>query len=393
MSSVVLLPVPPPPSPPGADPTLAAVERETASRLGPFAWLTASGGTGQGALVAGLRTNAGTGGPEGLYLLRREAVRTNDRVRTVDRFDGSSGGLVVDFPYEDAPVSGERLELHHLHPDHQLRADVLAALRRCWLLDTADVPPPPPASSFGSPLRTTITEVTGGPPNGNGGWLVVPDGYGWRNGGNGPTLLAGVVAPRLLSGGPTVVDLTMNAFWLTAARQILAVAVDGAAIPRVERWGRSGDGWGAYANRGHLYLVVPAGAAASVETSLQVRGYRDAFGLVNGADAPDGPTDDEDVLSVPVEYAAAFAHIEAWRRHRDRLEASAAEGRFATQQEAAAEATRVASMYADWLFRPQTERGDPIASPWGSSVQSSPSGLGGSGALAGAVVNQNDPYR
>jgi hypothetical protein len=53
----------------------------------------------------------------------------------------------------------------------------------------------------------------------------------------------------------------------------------------------------------------------------------------------------------------------------------------------------VASIYADFLFRPQTERGDRIASPWGLGKHTSPSGLGGSGALAGAVVNQNDPYR
>jgi hypothetical protein len=338
MSSVVLLPLADPaPLPPGAPVTLADLEREVASRLGPFAALTATGGTADSLVVAGMRSTAPLGGYEGLWLLRRGAVVPDDRVRTVDRLDGPSGSLYVDFPYAATPTAGEPFELHHLHPDLQLRADVLAGLRRCYLPDVvALLPAPEPSDATGA----------------------------------------------------AAVDLTAQAFWLTAPRQVLAVTAAGAAVPAGGRYGRpTAAGWACYASRGRLYLGVPAGVPPD---GLTVRAYRDAFGLVDGLDAPAGPLDDDDELAVPVDYAAALGHIEAWRRHRDRLEASAAEGRFAGQNEAAAEATRVASLYASFLFQPQQERGDRIASPWGSGSTSS--GLGGSGALAGAVVNINDPY-
>jgi hypothetical protein len=194
-----------------------------------------------------------------------------------------------------------------------------------------------------------------------------------------------------------VLDLTAQAFWLTAPRQVLAVAAAGVAAAGAAPAGRYGapssGGWACYASRGHLFLAVPAGVPPA---GLTVRAYRDAFGLVDAgaglADAPAGPADDADGLSVPLDYVAAFAHAEAWRRHRDRLEASAAEGRFPTQAEAAAEATRVASMYADFLFRPATERADRPAGVWGAPASSSTyAGLGGTGVLEGAVVNMNNP--
>ena len=161
MSSVVLLPLDPVPPPPGAVPTLAAVERETASRLGPFYWLQATGGTASTIVVEAPAATPPSAGYEGLWALRRDAVRANDRVRTVDRVDGPSGSLVVDFPYEDAPVAGEWVELHHLHPDQQLRTDVLAGLRRCYLLDAFAVPPP--AGAYGLRQRERVRRAGGHP--------------------------------------------------------------------------------------------------------------------------------------------------------------------------------------------------------------------------------------
>lgn len=404
MSSVVLLPAAPPPPPPGPEWTLADAVRETASRVGPFFDLTATAGAPDAVVVAGLRTSAPVGGYEGLYLLRREAVRDDDRVRQVDRFDGPTGALVVDFPYEDSPVAGERVELHHLHPDQQVFVDVQAALRRCYLLDILAVTPPPDVAvavglvgADASDPRARIYEV-----NGNG-WVVYT-GNGNGNGTPPPPSSSAVpangtrngvlssfagVTDRSGAGAPVaVVDLTAQAFWLFDTRQILGVASAGLALAPCGRYGNpSSDGWTCFSNRGRVYLGIPAGVPLD---ALTVRAYRDAYGLVNGLDDPAGPRLDADELAVPLDYVCAFAHIEAWRRHRDRLEASAAEGRFATQIEAAAEATRVASIYADFLFRPQTERGDRIASPWGAQVKPSPSGLGGTGALAGAVVNQNN---
>src|SRR5262245_43809385 len=128
MASIVLLPTAPGPPAPGAPLTLAYAERETASRLGPFFAMAATGGTSDAVLVAGLRSNAPQGGYEGLYLLRRRALQAADRLRVVDRLEGSSGALVVDFPYTGPPTAGEPFELHHLHPELQLRPDVLAGL-------------------------------------------------------------------------------------------------------------------------------------------------------------------------------------------------------------------------------------------------------------------------
>ena len=145
---------------------------------------------------------------------------------------------------------------------------------------------------------------------------------------------------------------------------MLALTSGGQTLAPAGRYGEANTGgWTCYASRGHVYLGVPGGVALD---GLTVRAYRDAFGLVDDADAPEGPIDDADELAVPLDYACAFGHIEAWRRHRDRLEAGAAEGRFASQSEASAEATRVASLYADFLFRPQTERGDRIGAPFGT---------------------------
>jgi hypothetical protein len=391
VSSVVLLPLDPEPAPPGEPLTLADVERETASRLGPFFDFVATGGTPDSAVVAGLRSTAPLGGYEGLWLLRRDVALPDDRVRTVARYDGPTGSLYADFPYGGSPAAGERIELHHLHPDLQLFPDVLAALRRCYLLDTLTVlppAPPPEAYAVGVVGRATIHEVSDG-------WVV--NGTN-GNGANGPTYSP--PSPSLRVTGPvtyadggatSVVDLTAQAFWLRDPRQILAVTSGGVTLPSTGRYGDpSHGGWTCYSARGHVYLGIPSGIPLD---GLTVRAYRDAFGIVNGADAPGGPVfdGDADELAVPLDYVCAFAHIEAWRRHRDRLEASAAEGRFASQNEASVEATRVASLYADFLFRPQTERGDRIASPWGGSG-GSVNGLGGSGALTGAVVNQNNPY-
>jgi hypothetical protein len=402
VSSIVLLPTIPAPPPPGAPITLAHLEREVAARLGPFWAFAATGGATESVAVATLRSTAELGGYEGLYLLRRDAIRTNDRIRTVERFDGPSGALQVDFPYEDAPVAGEPIELHHLHPDLQLFVDVQAALRRCYLLDALAVLPPPDAFT-GLTGRATIYAVNGN--SGGDGWVLLNgNGANTANGANGaprpPSLhaqspvlsqMAGVTDRSLPGEAAAVVDLTAQAFWLTDTRQILAVTDGGRLVPPCGRYGDpNADGWTVFSARGRVYLGLPRGVPLD---GLTVRAYRDAFGLVNGLDTPGGPQADDDELAAPIEYAAAFAHVEAWRRHRDRLEASAAEGRFASQAEASAEATRVASIYADFLFVPALERGDRVQSPWGTQPKQSRLGLGGGGALAGAVANQNDPYR
>ena len=86
-----------------------------------------------------------------------------------------------------------------------------------------------------------------------------------------------------------------------------------------------------------------------------------------------------------------MAHAELWRIARDRLEAVAAEGRQATQAEAAAEATRVAVANAPWLFESGAIRRDRVGPLWGlhgAGWSTARAGLPAS--LTGAVVNGPD---
>ena len=146
----------------------------------------------------------------------------------------------------------------------------------------------------------------------------------------------------------------------------------------------SAPGWRAYLHQGRAYLALPAGAPNDGHTVVASRAH---FTAVNGAYAPDGPTADDDELDVDLMYAAAFAHIELWRTARDRLEAVAAEARQATQQEAAAEASRLAVAHAPWLFAPTGARTDRVAPLWGLQGAG---GAQGAASLAGTVVNGPD---
>jgi hypothetical protein len=220
-------------------------------------------------------------------------------------------------------VPGEVVVLQHLEPA-LLRRIALAGLRRCFLEDQVALPAPalPPTGS--------------------------------------------------VLGAPTLVDLTALAFWLTTPGQLLAV---------VDATGTAVRGWAPLAARGSLLLAIPAGLRVE---GLTVQAYRDATTLVDGADAPDGPTDWTDELAVPTEYAAAMGAAEAWRLARDRLEAVAAEGRQPSQAECAAEATRAAVRWAPFLFTTGGRRAARIAPLVGLPGAY---GTAGAGLTADVVVN------
>jgi hypothetical protein len=294
---------------------LQDVEDAISARVGPFAELVVKSGDQTGAQVEVLKSTLDLGGYDDLFLVRRTASVEADTIARVAYYDPPTGTLRADRTYQSAPVSGALLVLQHLDPA-LLRRIALAGLRRCFLEDTIALPAPPPP----------------------------PTGSVW--------------------GAPTLVDLTALAFWLTTPGQVLAV---------VDATGTAVRGWAPIASRGAVLLAVPAGLRVE---GLTVQAYRDATTLVNGADAPDGPTGWTDELAVPLEYAACLGAAEAWRLARDRLEAVAAEGRQPSQAECAAEATRAALRWAPFVFVAGGKRAGRIAPLTGLPGAYGPAGVG-----------------
>lgn len=333
------------PSPPlSLSPTLAAVEQETAARVGPFAQFTVTGGDQTGFVVAELQSSIDLGGWIDLHILRRGATQPPDRISRVKAYDPPTGKLSADRHSIAGWSAGETVELHHLPPT-LLRRGVRAGLRRCfvqWWLEvtTPDpVPPvPPPAYVVPQTGPVNLTELSGGWLTNPAGVLDVCEPMG-----------AGLNRP---DGNPDAVSL---------------------------------EGWRAYAQGGSVLLSLPGGRS---NYGVAVLTSRPAFTLVNGAVALGGPTADADQLAVSLEYAAAFAHIELWRIARPELEAVAAEARQATQQEAAAEASRLAVAWAPWLFVTGETRRDRIGPLRGLRGAYAAPGVP---SLAGAVVNSADP--
>lgn len=130
--------------------TLAQLEQEVARRTGPFfqAAQDASVPTTSTTIAAympTLKTSAVLGGPENLFLLRRgvhsdgspvTSYTPVDRTRMVQSFDSGSGRVQVDRNWYNPMSPDELADFTHLHPTQELRAAVLAGLRRCFFEDT-----------------------------------------------------------------------------------------------------------------------------------------------------------------------------------------------------------------------------------------------------------------
>lgn len=307
--------------------TLAELEQETAARVGPFAVCAVVSGDAQSFVVEELRSTIDLGGWLDLHILRRTATQPADRLARVKDYGPALGSLQADRQYIVTPQAGEHIELHHLPPD-VLRRGVRAGLRRTYCQY----------------------------------WLTL-----------NPQNPLDPLAPWVPDSGP--VDLTdYSGGWLQLPQQVLDVV-------NPEADGSSVEGWDVYQHNGGVVLILPAGTA---NVGLDVIAYRDHFGLVNGITAPDGPTKDTDVIELPLNYGAAFGHAELWRIARSMLETVAAEGRQATQAEAAAEATRLALSSSPWLFASHHTRHDRIAPLRGLTGALGPSSHP---SLQGAWVN------
>lgn len=157
-----------------------------------------------------------------------------------------------------------------------------------------------------------------------------------------PAVLAGLrrcFLPDTVQAQPTAgyggTDLTEQFPWLTEAWQVQRV--------RYGWLSPYGDApWDTYTSMGHLVLTGTYGSALPM--AVWVDAWRPAWSLVNGVDS-DGPTEDDDVLEVDLDYAASAAHIEAWHLSPARMFQAAAGSTQATQTMAAQEFTRQAAIH------------------------------------------------
>jgi hypothetical protein len=213
-----------------------------------------------------------------LFMLRRSATAA-DRQRIAVSQDPTSGGVTADNLWAVPPSAGELIEFHHLDPALELRAAVLSGLRRCHFEDRAQIT-----------LSTTAPErdITAAIP-----WITRPD------------------------------QIRRYQFTTTGAT----------LLPSDVPWAQP------FEKGGHVWL----GAwPDEYPNTLLVTALRPHFTWVNGADSVNGPTLDADTLAVDLDYAAAAAHIEAWKLFSAKLKAAGDAGYQASQQQAAAEFTRAA---------------------------------------------------
>lgn len=271
---------------------LQEIERALAPRVGPYrrVKVLSLGGTAPPTFVSNALKSTRERGDitEGMFVLRRgylengtavPGFNTDDRVREVKTYVASTGTVTLDRDYAVAPAANEMVEFHHLHPDEELRTAVLEGLKRCYFLDDASV-----ALASAAAERNLTTLVT---------WIV--DASQFYGADYATTNTA---------------ELPRPVFHAQAIQKAAGVFLQTSPDP--------------YPN------------------TLRVIARRAHFTYVNAATLLTGPSTDTDQLAVDLPYAAAAGHIEAWRLYADRLADAAAEGRRATQREAAVEFTRQA---------------------------------------------------
>ena len=271
--------------------TLAAVEREVAPRCGPYRREVVASGTVSTAVVTALISTVEQETEENLYLLRRGLLvngtavpgyDAGDRIRMVKTHTLSTGTLEPDRAWTTAPAANEYIELHHLHPDAELRPAVQAGLRRAYFVDRSSL------------------------------------------------ILAAAAAER---------NLTALAAWITdpgAVYEVEHLASTDTSLPT-----RVGH-WNVFAQAAGVFLQT---SPDPYPNSLLVTSRRPHSSYVNGVVSTTGPTVDADVLTVSLEYAAAAGHIEAWRRLKARLLGPAQSGKAVSQAEGAREFTKQAYLH------------------------------------------------
>lgn len=191
--------------------TLAELEREVARRTGPFFQAAQAPGsptssTATSAIMPALQTNALLGGPENLWLIRRQASDPLDRERMVQAFDPGAGRVIVDRNWQAPMAPGELADFTHLHPTQELRVAVQAGLRRCFMEETINLGP---GSSYsGIDLTASVPWLTN--PN-----QVLNVQYGWF------APYGDLPFKPFTAGGHVILGsngMTLNGLWVTALR-------------------------------------------------------------------------------------------------------------------------------------------------------------------------------
>lgn len=274
--------------------TLAQLEQEVARRTGPFFQASQQSGTptsstATSAIMPALMSSALVGGPENLWLLRRGVLMaggpTPQPVAVVDR-----QRVVQSFDPSAGRVTIDRNWQAPMQPDELADFTHLAPDQE---LHTAVM----------AGLRRCFFEQT------------------FDTG---------------ASGLYSDLDLTGMAAWLVSPDQVLSVQY-GYQRPEGQA------PFNTYQQNGHLMLG--GGWGGYSPTAVWVTALRPHWSWVNDVDSTTGPTDDDDLLSVDLDYAAAAGHIEAWHLYPARMMAAAAAGLQGTQEMAAREFTRQAMIW------------------------------------------------
>ena len=294
--------------------TLAELEQEVARRTGPFFQAAQASGeptssTTVSAIMPALQTSALLGGPENLWLIRR-GVREDGTATVTPVHPADRERMVQAFDAGAGRIIIDRNWREPMQPGE--------------LADFTHLHPT-------QELRKAVLA-------------------GLRRCFYADTFLAQVTS------GYGDIDLTCQQPWITSPGQVLR-----AQYGWQKPWGDAP--FDTQLQQGHVMLTGTSGSYAPSNT--WVTALRPHWSWVNGADS-EGPADDDDILAVDLDYAAAAGHIEAWHLFPSRLFAAAAGNLQASQEMAAREFTRQALIWGP--EQPRDVRFPSVVGDPGASV-------------------------
>ncbi|MDE3073830.1 MAG: hypothetical protein KGJ86_00240 [Chloroflexota bacterium] len=273
--------------------TMAQIERELASRVGPFWTDTVYVQRGDPSKINTLyqTSTIPLGGWKDLWVMRRGVMAADgsaingfvdsDRERRVKADPDDNGDIQIDRAYSNPPIEGEEVEFHSLQPTFQLRKSVLRGLHRVKFID-----------------RTAVQAVS----------------------------------PKAER------DLTALCPWITQEEQVLGLQL---VYPGAIYVPTKAKEWGAFYQDSHVWIWC---TPDPYPYRLLISHWRRADSLVNGSYSSNygqaGVAKDNDGLHIDVTWAAAAAHCEAWRYCGVTLLPASRTGLYSSRKDASEEFTR-----------------------------------------------------